>query len=161
MIAVFVIAIGLLGVAALHATSLRSTSDSGNRSEAVRLTYDMADRLRQDPNNLAAILAIGTTNGRAADSTTCYTGAGCTGAVSAASQFGEWQRQLTLRVPGGQGVVCRDASPLDGTGEGAPACTGLAGDPVVVKVWWNVRNIERQTSGNGTSTLQYVTVVGF
>lgn len=46
LIAVLVMAIGLLGIAALQAVSLRNTEDSSARSNAVIQTYAMLDMLR-------------------------------------------------------------------------------------------------------------------
>src|SRR5688572_2239436 len=46
LIAVLVMAIGLLGIAALQAVSLRNTEDSSTRSNAVIQTYAMFDMLR-------------------------------------------------------------------------------------------------------------------
>jgi type IV pilus assembly protein PilV len=46
LVAVFVLAIGLLGLAGLQATSLRFNSSAYLRSQATNLANDMADRMR-------------------------------------------------------------------------------------------------------------------
>ena len=46
MVALFILAVGILGLSALHATSLRGGSSSHYRSQAVLLAYDMMDRMR-------------------------------------------------------------------------------------------------------------------
>lgn len=51
MIAVLVLAIGLLGLSALQAQGLRSSSSAHQRSQAVVLAYDMMERLRADFRN--------------------------------------------------------------------------------------------------------------
>ncbi len=48
MVAVFVLAIGLLGMAGLQMASLRSNQSSYERSAAVLAAYTMIDRLRTD-----------------------------------------------------------------------------------------------------------------
>ncbi|MDI9239897.1 type IV pilus modification protein PilV [Lysobacter sp. LF1] len=53
LVAVLVLAVGLLGVAALQATALRNNQSSYERSEAVILSYAMFDVLRA--NRAAAI----------------------------------------------------------------------------------------------------------
>ena len=53
LIAVVVLAIGLLGFAALQSTSLQSGHSSYQRSQATWLAYDMLDRMRANPDNLA------------------------------------------------------------------------------------------------------------
>ena len=53
LVALFVLAIGILGLSALHATSIRGGSSAHQRSQAVLIAYDMMDRLRS--NRTAAL----------------------------------------------------------------------------------------------------------
>jgi len=46
LIAVVILAIGLLGIAGLQATNLKNNQSAYNRSQATLLAYDMADRIR-------------------------------------------------------------------------------------------------------------------
>ena len=48
LVALFVLAIGILGLSALHATSMRGGSSSHHRSQAVLIAYDLMDRLRSN-----------------------------------------------------------------------------------------------------------------
>lgn len=48
LVAIFVLAIGMLGMAALQMASLRSNQSSYERSAAVMAAYTMIDRLRAD-----------------------------------------------------------------------------------------------------------------
>ena len=64
MIALLVLSIGLLGIAALQANSLRTNHGAYQRSQAIFLAYDMMDRLRA--NRTAALagqcdIALGAT----------------------------------------------------------------------------------------------------
>lgn len=54
MIAVLVLAIGMLGIAALQATALRNSQSSFERSQAVILTYSLLDAMRADMDNARA-----------------------------------------------------------------------------------------------------------
>lgn len=54
MIAVLVLAIGMLGIAALQATALRNSQSSFERSQAVILSYSLFDAMRADLNNARA-----------------------------------------------------------------------------------------------------------
>src|SRR5262249_56408603 len=49
LVALLVLSIGLLGVAALQLTSLRSNPSSSFRSQATLLAYDVVDRMRANP----------------------------------------------------------------------------------------------------------------
>lgn len=46
LVAVAILAFGMLGIAALQATALRNSQSSLERSQAVTLTYSMLDRMR-------------------------------------------------------------------------------------------------------------------
>jgi type IV pilus assembly protein PilV len=54
MVSVFVLAVGLLGLASLQAFSIRGSASSEHRSQAVLVAYDIVDRMR---SNQAAALA--------------------------------------------------------------------------------------------------------
>lgn len=54
MIAVLVLAIGMLGIAALQATALRNSQSSFERGQAVILTYSLFDAMRADLDNARA-----------------------------------------------------------------------------------------------------------
>ena len=160
LVTLVILAVGLLSVAALQANALRTTVESGSRGMAVRLANDMADRLRTElPPAVADYITGAATDQRGTTSSTCYTGNGCTGTVRANAAVAEWQRLLDGRLPGGEGILCRDASPDDGTSRAAAACSGGANDPVVVKVWWRGRAQEGQAANFGELRLRYVTVV--
>lgn len=54
LIAVLVMAIGLLGIAALQATALRNSQSAFERSQAVVQTYAILDAMRANPTAVAA-----------------------------------------------------------------------------------------------------------
>ena len=54
LIAMIVLAIGLLGLAALQAQGLRFNQDAYIRSQATTLAYDIIDRMRANRDNVAA-----------------------------------------------------------------------------------------------------------
>lgn len=159
LVTLVILTFGLLGVAGLQATSLRSTVESASRGMAVRLANDMADRMRLEPVQAGAYVAAAAGDQSQADSSRCYSSTGCQGADRVTATVGEWQRLLAARLPGGEGIVCRDASPQDGSGRATAACSGGANDPLVVKVWWRGRALERNAAANGTLTLRFATVV--
>lgn len=132
LIAVLVLAIGLLGLAGLQVTGLRNNQSAYYRSQATQLAYDMADRMRANPD--------GMTNGEydnptAVEAAACLTLAGCSSAQMAGNDAFEWNTILADRLPLGVGVVCIDGTPSDGTAA-APACDGV-GNVYAVKIWWD------------------------
>ena len=46
LVSVFVLSVGLLGLAGLQGFSLKHTNTAYYRGQAIQLTYDMADRIR-------------------------------------------------------------------------------------------------------------------
>jgi len=111
MVALVVLAVGMLGIAGLYVTSLRSGGGAIYRMQAVNLASDLADRIRA---NAGANVAYA---GAAADNN-CYGAAGvpaslCAPAAMAATDLFVWQAQLANILPNGTGVV--NAVPVPGS----------------------------------------------
>ena len=85
LIAMLVLAIGLLGLAGLQISSLRNTESSYNRSLATDLAYDLADRMRANILGIAAY-----SNGSAAQIANCENTIGCTPTQMAQNDLYEW-----------------------------------------------------------------------
>jgi type IV pilus assembly protein PilV len=103
LVALVVLAIGLLGIAALYLNSLQSGRTAIYRTEAINLAADLADRIRM---NRTAQAAYGTLY---ADVETpvaaCATTGGCTDAELASTDLANWKNDIAQRLPGGQGQV--------------------------------------------------------
>src|SRR5437016_13881334 len=100
LVALVVLAVGMLGVASLFATALHSGSSAISRMQAVNLAADIADRIRA--NRRAGIAPNNAYGGAAADNG--CTGAGavsCTPAQMAADDLYHWQRQLSRAIARG------------------------------------------------------------
>ena len=54
MVALLVISIGLLGIAALQLSAMQQNATALNHSQAVWINYNMADRIRANPNQFAS-----------------------------------------------------------------------------------------------------------
>ena len=147
LISIVIIAFGLLGVAGLQAYALKNNNSASLRLTATVLAADIIDRMRA--NNVAATaLEYHKPNsadwgGAAANPQAGCTTAGgaCTPAQMAEYDRWNWGRRVAAALPNGQGLVCLDSLPADGTSAGTPACdngTGLAGGEAtwVVKIWW-------------------------
>ncbi len=133
LIAVVVLSIGLLGLASLQLNSMQQNREAFMRTQALILAYDMADRMRA---NMDAV-EDGDYDlpGSGAKVGACTTTTGCNSAQMASNDAAEWEDMLELNLPSGEGVVCRDDSPNDGTSAAGHECDG--GGPYVIKVWWD------------------------
>jgi type IV pilus assembly protein PilV len=110
LVALVVLAVGMLGIAALYVESLRSSRTALFRSQAVTLAGDMADRIRANRTAGAAyqkgVDDAGTLNAACGSG-----GAGCTPAVMAAHDIALWYRAVDGRtgsltsLPGGRATI--------------------------------------------------------
>ncbi len=133
LIAIVILSIGLLGLAGLQATSLRNNQDALMRSQEALLAYDMIDRMRA---NMPAVTAGDYHLPTATQDTDCTTTTGCTPAEMADHDYFEWNTAIQAALPGGEGVVCVDSTPQDGTGTASPACDNT-GNLFAIKLWWD------------------------
>jgi len=62
LIAVTILAVGMLGIAAMQLMSLKDNRDAYFRSQAVLLTQDMAERMRSNQSKVSAYKGIDTSN---------------------------------------------------------------------------------------------------
>lgn len=100
LVAMVVLGVGLLGIAGLYVTTLRSGGGSIYRMQAVSSATDLADRIRA---NRTAVFAYA----GAAANNNCYGAAAvnCSPSLMAANDLFVWQAQLARVLPGGNGAV--------------------------------------------------------
>lgn len=99
LIAILILAVGLLGVAAMQTYSVKATSNSNLRGIALYLANNMADRIRAnrqgfedgDYDSMAG----------AAQVAACLTAAGCSPQEMANNDKWEWQQTVQTTLPGG------------------------------------------------------------
>jgi type IV pilus assembly protein PilV len=95
LIAMLVLAVGLLGLAGFQVFSLINNQSSYNRSQATQLAYDMADKIRANPaeaNNLASSTYALTS--AAILQTSCNSSPGCTPALMAQNDRALWNANI-------------------------------------------------------------------
>jgi type IV pilus assembly protein PilV len=163
MIAVVIAAVGLLGVAALQLSSLKTTDGSRYRSVAIQLTSDMADRLRANSGGAiqGATVNQGYNRPRTAIGDPAYNtprpdcrSVGCQPDQMALDDLADWQGRITASLPGGIGVICIDSGSL-----GMPTFNGTtldsrcdgAGVSYAVKIVWLDNRSETASAVNATA----------
>lgn len=137
LVAVVILAIGLLGLASMEATGLNYNQSAYSRSQATQLAYDIADRIRSNPLAVANYLAGSpkTCPNGTNPCTACTTaGTACNRATMAQKDLYEWNQNMTAVLPAANNVICIDSTPADGT-PANPACD-LIGNVYTVKIWW-------------------------
>lgn len=106
LVAMIILAVGLLGIAGLFANSLKSTDNAYMHSQAVVLAYDMGDRIRANPSVLADYAQ---TPPATAPNKDCHASV-CTKAELALADLYEWNTTVTNTLPGGNTSVAVNGS---------------------------------------------------
>lgn len=103
LIAMLVLAVGLLGLAALQTTSLRNNLSAYHRSQATQLAYDLADRMRANVAGKASYTDI--LPSAATATASCLTTTGCSTINMAHNDLFEWNRSVSTVLPSGSGTI--------------------------------------------------------
>jgi len=102
LIAMVVLAVGLLGLAGLQATSLKNNQSAYNRSQATQLAYDLADRMRANTGSAANYLTATMAPTVAAIQSDCNAvTTTCTAADIAQNDLFEWNAAMIQALPAG------------------------------------------------------------
>ncbi|WP_353365857.1 type IV pilus modification protein PilV [Acidovorax sp. FG27] len=113
LIAIVVMALGILGIVGIQMRTLVETQTSNSRAQAIRLIDNLSERVRLNPSastasvNANYITAFGDTPA----STSCATG--CTAANLAAYDRGAWKRLVQSTLPLGDAAVFFAADETD------------------------------------------------
>lgn len=132
LVAMLILAGGILGMNALQTSSLKSNQNSYMRVLANTYSLDIVERMRSNEQATQADVYDDPTPSLTAS---CLTQAGCSASQMAAHDVAEWEALVAANLPLGAGVVCLDSTPNDGT-PASPACDG-AGSTYAVKIWWD------------------------
>lgn len=108
LVAIVVLSLGLLGLAGLHAATLRNNQVAYYRSIAIQQSYDMADRIRANQLGAAAGAYDALDNSIPADPD-CITNS-CDPAQLAQADHSLWNNNNDRLLPGGAGTVNRAGS---------------------------------------------------
>jgi type IV pilus assembly protein PilV len=156
MVAVFVLSIGLIGIAKLQVASKQNNFDAVQRITATTLAYEILERMRANPTHLAGYVNVNGTlilNGTTIStepSPTCVSGAKCNGDELAAHDIWEFQEALN-------GVTEKNGSTYTGGLDSFTACisgptTGEAGVYTVAIAWRGRTALSNPASNNCGAT---------
>lgn len=106
LITIVILAIGLLGLAGLQATSLNYNHSAYNRTQASLLVYDIVDRMRANQAGINNYLTPGSPSNIAS----CKTVAGCSASSMAQVDLFEWNQAINDSLPSGAGAITQAGS---------------------------------------------------
>lgn len=111
LVALVVLALGVLGLIGFQMRTLKDSRDGVGRSRAIVAVQDIAERIRTNPELVAVTLAANYTaafGALAAPAQNC-TNTACTPAQLAAYDLWRWKANISAALPGGQGAVIPSA----------------------------------------------------
>ncbi|MTW09324.1 type IV pilus modification protein PilV [Pseudoduganella eburnea] len=143
LVAVLLLAVGLVGALAMQAHAMRTRQESALLTEAMQAAATLADRIRANAAQSSAYLgfefdaaaAVAAGDATAAD---CFV-AECDAAALAQYDLGAFRQQLQSSLPAPRALTCRDVSAAPG-GRLQWACSGEANAPIVIKIGWRGSN---------------------
>ncbi len=172
LVAIVVVSLGLLGVAAMQATTMRNSNGSLFRTQANLLANDMADRLRA---NLEGAMTVSQTVGagynrpRTQRNDSGYTtevaacrSVGCPPADLALDDLAAWNERILAALPGGTGVVCIDSGSATGAAPSfngttiVPGCDGI-GTTFAIRLFWLDNRLNTSTAADTTGAYSVFT----
>lgn len=112
LVAMVILAIGLLGLASMQTVSMRNIHSAYMRSQASVLAYDMLDRIRANANQAVTTTSYLINFGIVAPSSSDCTSSACTPSQMAAYDLSRWKTALANTLPSGDGRI------VAGTGNG-------------------------------------------
>lgn len=145
LVALFVLAVGIVGAGATQLSAERTRRQSALMSEAAQLAASLAARMQVNPA-VAALpdaanpylgFSYDAADAAPADVAGCYGATLCTPAQLAEFDLHELRQALRAQFPRGRIEVCRDGSPWDTAyGRYRWSCDGNASALPVVKLGW-------------------------
>lgn len=148
LVAVLVLALGVIGAGGMQLTALRTSHQSGLQTAAVHLATELAEKMRANDQQMKRVDTdnpyLGLNYRAAVDgdpvapSKLCYASE-CNAKDLAEFDLYDWKMRLRAALPDARALVCRDAAPWD-VSKGALiwSCASDAGSQgsLVIKVGW-------------------------
>lgn len=116
LVTMFILAIGLLGLAGLTTEGMKNNQGAYLRTQASILAYDMVDRIRANKNQAAGYQGFSTVNASTTLPSCVSDAAGCTAVDRVTADLAEWTRHVqgagagVAMLPGGQGRIFFDGT---------------------------------------------------
>ena len=167
LVAILVLAIGVLGTAGAQLAALQTRHETALMSTGVQLAGSLADRMRANAGPAAGGAAIDTYLQLDYDALTagppalpgalCFAGNDCNSTEMAAFDLYEITQAVHAGFPGGRVTVCHDASVVAQGGKTlAWQCAGGVSAPIVIKLGWRTRGAD---AGDGAQFAPSVAIV--
>ncbi len=147
MVTLFILSVGLLGIAGMQATALKMHQSSYHYNRALTLAQGLADRMRANSDGVenGYYNYLGENRPTDDEENSCFTTTGCSPAEMAGHDEWEWTQALRTELPSGIGFVCIDSTPefspssyLGQASSTIPASCDNQGSSYVIHVVWDM-----------------------
>ena len=149
LVAAAIFSMGLGGLSVMMLTSVHGTIEAQNQMTASMQAASLAELILLNPTSLGHYMSPPEEVNE-----DCFAPEGCSSAAWAAGNLERWHIELEQSLARSNGVVCRDATPLDGHGN-EPSCDGSG--RAVVKVFWTEPHHHDDSDGGFRRTVLPVT----
>lgn len=146
LVALFVLAIGLLGLAALQTTGLKFSHQSYERTQATLQAYDIIDRMRANKSGTGDIVnttyddvSLGSTPGTA-NCATATVPPGCSGTELAQYDIRQWNNANASLLAEGRGAICKGTFTNDATNNYPTSCS-QSGSIYRIAITWKENDL--------------------
>ncbi|HEV2609427.1 MAG TPA: type IV pilus modification protein PilV [Noviherbaspirillum sp.] len=148
LVAVLVLAVGVIGTAGMQLAALRTNQQSSFQTTAVQLAAEMADRMRANESQMKLGAARNpylkvnywaTTHGDPFPPGKRCDADYCNGVELALFDIYEWQKRVYSDLPGGRVMICQDAEPWNSAMQAFTwSCKSgpVDGGSIVIKMGW-------------------------
>lgn len=149
LVAVLLLAGGLIGLAALQGKEMRFGQNAYLTSQAALLVYDLADRMRANRAGVIGGFYLGAAADNACVSDETATVKSCTPAQLAADDLYHWTAAVKAVLPPPTGPTPQVSIT---NGKPIPAGVGCDGPPMaVIQIYWNLRDFSIDPSNKDQS----------
>lgn len=141
LIATVILSVGLLGVAGLMSTTLKSNDSAYMRTQATVEAYNIIERMRANSNAVTAgnyVQVMPSAPSAATHPPDACTGTNCTDMNLASYDIGQWEYDLAQYLPESRGSIVTSAT--------------STGTNVTVRVLWNDSRANRALNGAPAAT---------
>lgn len=162
MISMLILAFGVLAMGGLQLASLRSSQTAASFSMAATLAKDYTEMMRSNlsvSNNTSTVAGVnpylfdtGNTSTFAVSPSVDCKATVCTGGQISVLHVADWAERVTVQLPGGRAVVCRDSTPRNANGTYKWACDN-AGNTVIIKLGWVDKRDKEERGTTSTFSL--------
>jgi type IV pilus assembly protein PilV len=151
LISMVILAVGLLGLAAMQGISLRDNQDAYYYQQATLLAYEMQDRIRGNGSITGSWTGVAASSG-----TACTAAAPCTADQMAANDLGYWEKSVKAILPAPKDATIKMVEIKLSSGVNKAGCKGTYTSSLcLITTWARINNKDSNKASKLSNTATY------